>query len=176
MYVSHFHSFFFTANISQSLAYEVAPFNIKLSIIQPSLEINVLTNKLTTVPELSQYAPPSHKAPLARGIFKRLTSHLPPSPTTDEKDSMGASSMYPQLPEEMAHALTAETIHALTSIGGTSNPPIRLIVGYEGVASVKEKLRTVSEELEDFIEVSEQVDVSRGLGVLEEDKAEQHDD
>ena len=52
-----------------------------------------------------------------------------------------------------------ETVHALTAIGGHENPPARHIVGYEGVASVKEKLKTVSEELEDFVEVSCAVDI-----------------
>lgn len=52
-----------------------------------------------------------------------------------------------------------ETVHALTAIGGHENPPARHIVGYEGVNSVKEKLKTVSEELEDFVEVSCAVDI-----------------
>lgn len=52
-----------------------------------------------------------------------------------------------------------ETVHALTAIGGHENPPARHIVGHEGVASVKEKLKTVSEELEDFVEVSCAVDI-----------------
>lgn len=52
-----------------------------------------------------------------------------------------------------------ETVHALTAIGGHENPPARHIVGYEGVASVKEKLKTVSEELEDFVVVSCAVDI-----------------
>jgi hypothetical protein len=56
--------------------------------------------------------------------------------------------------------LTAETIHAITAIGGHDNPPARHIVGVEGVASVKEKLKTVSEELEDFIECSRAVDIN----------------
>lgn len=33
------------------------------------------------------------------------------------------------------------------------NPPARHIVGQEGVIAVKEKIKTVSEELEDFVEV-----------------------
>lgn len=56
--------------------------------------------------------------------------------------------------------LIAETIHAITSIGGHENPPARHIVGAEGVAAVKEKLKTVTEELEDFIECSSAVDIS----------------
>jgi hypothetical protein len=59
----------------------------------------------------------------------------------------------------MPTTLTTELVHALSSIGGRDNPPARLIVGWEGIASVKEKLKTVSEELEDFVEISESVDV-----------------
>ena len=35
----------------------------------------------------------------------------------------------------------------------SQNPPARHIVGQEGVIAVKEKIKTVSEELEDFVEV-----------------------
>ena len=35
-------------------------------------------------------------------------------------------------------------------------------MGFEAVASVKEKLKTVSEELEDFVEVSAAVDIEEG--------------
>lgn len=55
--------------------------------------------------------------------------------------------------------MLAETINAIAAIGGHENPPARHIVGFEGIASVKEKLKTVSEELEDFIEVSCAVDI-----------------
>ena len=64
----------------------------------------------------------------------------------------------------MLHPLIAETIHALCAIGGHENPPGRHIVGFEGVGSVKEKLKTVSEELEDFVEVSCAVDIEDGEG------------
>jgi len=62
----------------------------------------------------------------------------------------------------MKNALLAETIHALVAVGGHENPPGRHIVGFEAVASVKEKLKTVSEELEDFVEVSAAVDIDEG--------------
>ena len=55
----------------------------------------------------------------------------------------------------------AETVHAIAAIGGHDNPPARHIVGFEGVASVKEKLKTVSEELEDFVECSGAVDIEK---------------
>ncbi len=64
----------------------------------------------------------------------------------------------------MKSALLAETLHALMAIGGHENPPARHIVGFEGVASVKEKLKTVTEELEDFVEVSGAVDFGKEDG------------
>lgn len=68
--------------------------------------------------------------------------------------------MYPPLSVAHLEALTAETVHAITAIGGHENPPSRHIIGQEGVASVKEKLKTVSEELEDFIQSSCAVDIT----------------
>lgn len=64
----------------------------------------------------------------------------------------------------MTASLISETLHALCAIGGHENPPARHIVGFEGVASVKEKLNTVSEELEDFVDVSGGVDIVEGEG------------
>lgn len=74
--------------------------------------------------------------------------------------SENAVSFYPPLSPAHLENLTAETVHAITAIGGHENPPARHIVGAEGVASVKEKLKTVSEELEDFIETSCAVDIN----------------
>lgn len=68
-------------------------------------------------------------------------------------------SMHPPLSSAHLEVLVTETVYAITSIGGHENPPSRHIVGQEGVASVKEKLKTVSEELEDFIQASFAVDV-----------------
>jgi hypothetical protein len=47
----------------------------------------------------------------------------------------------------------------LVAIGGHENPPARHIVGFEGAEAVKEKLKTVTEELEDFLETSLSVDI-----------------
>lgn len=147
-----------------SLAYEVAPFNIKVTIVQPNLEIDVLTNKITAAPMMPQYAPKNNPAPLCRGIIGGLMDRIEGNAEGEERGSprfMGdhITSLYPRLPPEMQAQLLAETVHAITAIGGHENPPARHIVGYEGVASVKEKLRTVSEELEDFVEVSCAVDI-----------------
>ena len=147
-----------------------------MTIVQPNLEVNVLTNKITAVPVLSPYSPYDHPAPLARsvvgGLLDRIYLHpdsamdgRSPSEQTEEAEQSHflspekTEAFYPHLQEEMENALLAETIHALTAIGGLENPPARHIVGFEGVASVKEKLKTVSEELEDFVEVSSAVDI-----------------
>lgn len=82
--------------------------------------------------------------------------------TPGKLSSADIVSLHPRLPAEMTVSLIAETINALIAIGGHENPPARHIVGFEGVASVKEKLKTVSEELEDFIEASCAVDIDGG--------------
>jgi hypothetical protein len=173
-----------------SLAYEIAPFNIKMSIVQPNMEVNVLTNRITSVPPLPQYSPDVNPAPLAREILSGILDKIDlsnhpnpseestspgkePSPSITDVDvhmpytgdllnSPQVTSLYPPLSQTFKGALIAETVHALTAIGGHDNPPARHIVGFEGVTSVKEKLKTVSEELEDFIEVSSAVDIGKG--------------
>lgn len=148
--------------IPQSLAYEIAPFNIKLTIVQPNMEVNILTNKITSAPLLPQYAAQSHPAPLFRNIIGGLLHRIESENGQDHLskfNSTEVSSHRPKLPPKMSEFLLAETIHAVIAIAGHPNPPARHIVGFEGVASVKEKLKTVSEELEDFVEVSCAADI-----------------
>ncbi|CAG8018960.1 unnamed protein product [Penicillium salamii] len=164
-----------------SLAYEIAPFNIKLTILQCSIEIGILTNLVTSVPPIfPAYSPANNQAPLFRGILNHLVPQLPdaaasgspatPSRAHDENSRVSSIengpfsapevvSMHPPLSSAHLEVLVEETVYAITSIGGHENPPSRHIVGQEGVASVKEKLKTVSEELEDFIQASFAVDV-----------------
>lgn len=147
-----------------SLAYEVAPFGIKMTIVQPTMEIGVLANKIVFAPSLPQYAQENNPAPLFRGIIGPLLDRIQGSRQDGYRSTTLATdeivSLYPRLPAEMKASLLAETVHAIVAIGGHENPPARHIVGHEGVASVKEKLKTVSEELEDFIEVSCAVDIN----------------
>jgi NAD(P)-dependent dehydrogenase (short-subunit alcohol dehydrogenase family) len=147
-----------------SLAYEIAPFNIKLTIVQPNKEISVLTNKITFAPQLPQYESSINPAPGLRDILSNVVNlhpetriNDPSRPSSSKKNKI--VSRYPRLPSEARDRLVMETVHALTAIGGHENPPARHIVGFEGVNSVKEKLKTVSEELEDFVEVSCAVDI-----------------
>ncbi|TVY53222.1 Retinol dehydrogenase 8 [Lachnellula cervina] len=142
-----------------SLAYEIAPFNIKLTIVQPNKEIPVLTNKIIFAPGLPQYESSNNPAPSLRDILTNVVNVNPETKISSRESKTDIVSRYPGLPSEARDRLVMETVHALTAIGGHENPPARHIVGYEGVASVKEKLKTVSEELEDFVEVSCSVDI-----------------
>jgi hypothetical protein len=150
----------------QSIAYEIAPFNIKMTIVQANVEIGILTNKVTTAPPLPDYSRDNNPAPLFRGILDAILNRLPNVTNGRSGDgapnllqSPGVVSLYPPLSSAHISTLIAETVHALTAIGGHENPPARHIVGVEGVASVKEKLKTVSEELEDFVDVSGAADI-----------------
>ena len=145
-----------------SLAYEIAPFNIKMTIVQPNLEVNVLTHKITSAPPMAAYVEETNPAPLSRNILSGILDRLEGTsePTSgDQLHSEEVTSLYPSLTKGMKERLVAETVHAVAAIGGHDNPPARHIVGFEGVAAVKEKLKTVSEELEDFVECSSAVDI-----------------
>lgn len=132
--------------------------------MQPNLEISILTNQITVAPQLPQYAEENNQAPLFREIIGGLLDRVDAIATTNGSSnghcdlsrfsSDGIVSEYPQLSEGTKLQLLAETVNALAAIGGHDNPPARHIVGHEAVASVKEKLKTVSEELEDFVDVS----------------------
>lgn len=62
-----------------SLAYEIAPFNIKVTIVQPNKEINVLTNKITFAPALEQYESQNNPAPMLRDILSHVVNLNPSS-------------------------------------------------------------------------------------------------
>lgn len=154
------------------MAYELAPFNINVTIMQASIEVIVLTNPIVAAPALPTYSERANPAPLSRGIISGLLNRLEKANKmatgqTNEGETVGNRllrtsrliTLYPSLPQAVRETLLAETLHALLVIGGNDNPPARHIVGHEGVASVKEKLRTVSEEMEEFVEVSSAVDV-----------------
>ena len=166
-----------------------------MSIVQANMEVNVLTNRITSVPPMPEYLSEENPAPLAREIFSGLLDRLDGienpripedalSPTYSTStmspggfmtgSTMGdllnadtITSLYAPLPAALKSSLIAETVHALTAIGGHDNPPARHIVGLEGVTAVKEKLMTTSEELEDFIEVSNAVDIAKDYQLAE---------
>ena len=138
-----------------------------MTIVQPNLEVNTLTNKITFAPAMAEYNYDEHTGPSIRDILKDtvdrasersgMTSTV--SGSSSSFDTTGRDEVYPPLSAESLDILVGETVHALAAIGGHENPPARHIVGSEGVASVKEKLKTVSEELEDFVDASCAVDI-----------------
>ena len=151
-----------------------------MTIIQTNSEIGLLTNKITLTPSLPAYTPAQNPAPLVRTLINNLLTRLDNIPYDSDTNSSDTAnnnvtskpikqslqeirSIYPHLPVSMKRTLLAEVIHAITAIGGHENPPARHIVGFEAVGSVKEKLKTVSEELEDFVEVSNAVDIDDGM-------------
>lgn len=147
-----------------SLAYEIAPFNIRMTIVQPNMEVNVLTHRITSAPPMACYTDENNPAPLSRNILSSLLDKIEGSaePTTgDQLYSDDVKSLYAPLSRGMKERLVAETVHAVAAIGGHDNPPARHIVGVEGVTAVKEKLKTVSEELEDFSECSGAADIEK---------------
>ncbi|PSS00827.1 short chain dehydrogenase/reductase family protein [Coniella lustricola] len=142
-----------------SLAYEIAPFNVKVTIVQPNKETQSLTNKIIFAPQLPWYDSELNPAPSIREILSNVLDD-------DEEVWAQASEKteilhrFPNLPASVNDQLVMETVYALAAIGGHENPPARHIVGFEGSVAVKEKLKTVTEELEDFVEASLAVDIS----------------
>jgi hypothetical protein len=110
------------------------------------------------------YTEENNPAPLSRNILSLLLDKIEGSaePTAgDQLYSAEVKSIYPDLRQSMKEALVAETVYAVAAIGGHDNPPARHIVGQEAIASVKAKLKTVSEELEEFVECSCAVDLNQ---------------
>lgn len=140
-----------------SLAYEIAPFNIKVTVVQPNKEIQSLTNKIILSPQLPWYDSELNPAPSIRDILSNMLNANADTAVVASETEI--QHRYPKLPAATLDKLVQETVHALTAIGGHENPPARHIVGFEGAFAVKEKLKTVTEELEDFVEASVAVDI-----------------
>ncbi|KAF6836326.1 short chain dehydrogenase reductase family protein [Colletotrichum musicola] len=141
-----------------SLAYEIAPFNVKVTIVQPNKEIQSLTNKIVFAPQLPWYDSEVNPAPSVRDMLTNVLN-MNPETAVGEPSESEVVVRYPKLPPSATDRLVMETVHALTAIGGHENPPARHIVGFEGSMAVREKLKTVTEELEDFVDASLSVDI-----------------
>jgi len=161
-----------------TLTYEVAPFNIKTTIVQPNIEVGVLTNKIVCAGKMDEYARDKTRAPLFRDVLSGLLDKIEDDYDDDQDDdgeerqekddgfikasimlqSKLNTTVLPNLNSHFKTQLVEETVHAIIAIGGHENPPSRHIVGHEAVASVKEKLKTVSQELEDYCEASAAAD------------------
>lgn len=57
--------------------------------------------------------------------------------------------------------MLAETVLIILHISGLENPPGRIVVGNDGVEMVKDRVKTVSEELEEFLDASLGADIPK---------------
>lgn len=154
-----------------------------MTLIQNNLEVNLLTNKITSIASLETYQPAMNQRPLARSMIANLFARMAEAspfetigPAADSqvfRSSPETQSVHPSLSLNMRMALVAETTRAVVAIGGHQNPPLRHVVGVDAVMSVKESLKIVSEELEELIEISYSVDIEHdGGGVMESQNGE----
>lgn len=142
----------------EALACEVAPFNIKVSIVETPLEVS-----LFTVPAvIAEAAPARYGADTVAGRMRALVqaggvrrayshSHSGWHGSDGLLDSENEGGMFP------VQAMR-ETVHTVLSIGGLENPPGRVIVGKEAIGQIKTKLALLSEDLEEFMDVSVSAD------------------
>lgn len=140
----------------EALGLEVAEFGIRATSVVVGGEVSVLCGAVT---ELRRDG--------GTGAFETILDRL--KSTTAEGEGGGTDAARAILssnvkeyssPLSVAHRerLFAEVLHALVAIGGHENPPTRLVVGADGVADVKEKVKMIEEELDEFEECSISVD------------------
>lgn len=111
----------------EALACEVAPFNIKVTIVESPMEVTLLTTPLIVSEQLPQYGPETQAGKL-REILNKTT--------------------------EFPEIAFKNTVHTVVSIGGLENPPGRIVVGKDAINQIKDKLALLSEDLEEFSAVS----------------------
>ena len=123
----------------EALAYEVAPFGVRVSLVQPSVEAAVFGGgEVQIAPEMQEYAALEGGRQLRE--MRRLAE-------------MGRA-------REVDAEVLADTVRIVAEIAGAENPPGRITVGEEGAEMVRERLKTLSEEMEEFLEASLGVDIA----------------
>lgn len=154
-----------------SLAYECAPFNVRVTIVQPPFETRVLTSRLTAAPEMADYTSGDNSDDSSAGRVRNTmnslvgrfwTAHAATSTSTQpgRPHSIAAVSKahtsrvpdsvpsYAPLAPSFASSLVAETVFAIAAIGGHDNPPLHHIVGNDGIAEAREKERMIRVEID----------------------------
>jgi NAD(P)-dependent dehydrogenase (short-subunit alcohol dehydrogenase family) len=125
-----------------ALAFELAPFGIKVTTIQPSIEASVWANGVDVTPPSPQYD------------FATLRTVRGMAGVVEAGKAAG-----------VVESAVEETVRVVAAVAGSDNPPGRITVGEEGVELVKERLKTLSEELEEYLDASLSADiVSQGSG------------
>ncbi|KAK6534646.1 hypothetical protein TWF281_005952 [Arthrobotrys megalospora] len=190
---------------TEALAFEIAPFNIKLTNVEPSIMTYLLTNPVHLPPEIpvdgqemakeerptsgdedddddeDEHLTPRTGAGNVRRLLETVTAKAGSGLSTPRDPEESISSdvaapfarvlRYPSLAPIAQLALVAETTKVIMAVAGKDNPPGRIIVGGEdggedgegGVQSVKERMKAVSEELEEFLECAMSVDVPNAV-------------
>ncbi|KAK9462583.1 uncharacterized protein V1516DRAFT_670634 [Lipomyces oligophaga] len=110
----------------EALAFEIAPFNIKASLVEPALECAILSGSVQFTKPLDHY--------------KNSVAHT-------IRTLLSCTDLSPEL-------LVRDVVFAVVNIAGIDNPPSRIVAGVDAIEQAKDKLRTVSEEMEDMLEVS----------------------
>lgn len=119
---------------SEALAFEVAPFNIKVTTVESPMEVNLFTTPMVFAPSLEQYGPET-----TVGKVRKV---------------LGQANVFPS--EAFRH-----TVHTVISVGGLDNPPGRIIVGKDAINQIKDKLAMLSDDLEEFQTVSYSADLEK---------------
>ncbi|EWC48255.1 hypothetical protein DRE_02359 [Drechslerella stenobrocha 248] len=197
---------------TEALAFEIAPFNIKLTNVEPSLMTYLLTNPVHLPPRVpeadNEESVEEEPVDVEDGDLdddddegnmtltmnaqsvRRMLESVAGQPTVgDGKSPMMTESgertpetggsgtafppvlRYPGISAAMQLELVAETTKVIVAVAGKDNPPARIIVGGEdggedgegGVQSIKERMKAVSEELEEFLECAMSVDVPNAV-------------
>ncbi|RPA82029.1 NAD(P)-binding protein [Ascobolus immersus RN42] len=145
-----------------ALKFEIAPWDLRVTVIQPPFEANILANPLTLLPLPTPSTDlPAHYTTL----HSLITSTYPAAPTPQAAIDTSQSPLPTVLSppsaasSELIKQLTAETVEAILTVAGIQSPPVRVVVGKEGITAVLERIRTISEEMEEFLETSMAADV-----------------
>jgi len=131
--------------LCDALAFEVAPFGVRVSVVQPGIETAVWgAGEVVVASEKDEYrdAPGGEAARRVRALAERVGE----AGGMAEVDGM------------------ADTVRIVVEIAGSENPPGRITVGEEQVEVVKERLKTLSEELEEYLEASLSADITAPPG------------
>ncbi|KAK9379885.1 uncharacterized protein V2V93DRAFT_372588 [Kockiozyma suomiensis] len=115
---------------TEALAFEIAPFNVKVTVVEPPLEAALAT-------------------PVA---FTKQMDHYKNTVSATVRALLSCKDLSPDL-------LVKDIVIAIMSVAGIENPPARLVAGAEAIEQTRDKLRTVSEEIEDMLEVSYAADL-----------------
>ncbi|KAK9465565.1 hypothetical protein V1512DRAFT_265767 [Lipomyces arxii] len=116
---------------SEALAFEVASFNVKVTIVEPTVEEMVLANPAVFTRQIDDYK--NTVSATVRSLMSRTDC----------------------VPDQ----LVKDSVLAIMSIAGIENPPGRIVAGVDAIEQIRDKLRTVSEEMEDMLEVSYAADL-----------------